>query len=52
MKTVEEIIAYLELAKQEAFELHDEAKGKDAETALFQLIVGTIIQHLLEEIQN
>ena len=52
MKTAAEIIEYLELAMKEAFELHDEAKGKDAEAALFQLIVGTTIQHLLEEIKN
>lgn len=52
MKTVEEIIAYLELAMKEAFELHDEAKGKDAEDALFHMIVGTTIQHLLEEINE
>jgi hypothetical protein len=52
MKTAAEIIAYLELAKTEAFELHDQAKGKDAEAAHFQLIVAMTIQHLLEEIQN
>lgn len=48
----QEIIAYLELAKKEAFELHEEAKGKDAEVAHFQLIVAMTIQHLLEEIQG
>ena len=51
MKTAEEIMAYLELAKQEAFELHDEAKGKDAEAAFFQLIVATTIEQLIEEIK-
>ncbi len=52
MKTAEEIIKYLELAMKEAFELHDEAKGKDAEEALFHLITATTIQHLLEEIKE
>lgn len=52
MKSAEEIITYLELAMAEAFELHDQAKGKDAETAYFQLIVAMTIQHLLDEIKN
>ena len=52
MKSAQEIMAYLELAMKEAFELHDQAKGKDAEEAYFHLIVGTTIQHLIEEIKN
>ena len=52
MKTAEEILAYIELAKKEALELHEEAKGKDAEQALFQLIVATTLEHLLEEIKE
>ena len=52
MKTAAEIIAYLELAMKEAFELHDEAKGKDVEAALFHLITAMTIQNLLEEING
>jgi len=49
--TAKEIIAYMELAMKEAFELYDEAKGKDAEEAYFHQIVAMTIKHLLEEIQ-
>lgn len=52
MKTAEEIIAYLEAAMTDAFDLHDQAKGKDAEEAYFHLITGATIQHLLEEIKE
>ena len=34
MKTAEEIIAFLEIELAEAYEMHDEAKGKDAAQAL------------------
>jgi hypothetical protein len=51
MKTAEEIIAYLEAELAEAYELHDQAKGKDAQEALCQLIRATVILHLLEEIK-
>lgn len=51
MKTVEEIIAYLEAELAEAYELHDQAKGKDAQEALFYILKATFITHLLEEIQ-
>lgn len=52
MKTVEEIIAYMEAELAEAFELHDQAKGKDAQEALLQIIRATTITHLLEEIKE
>ena len=48
----QEIIALLEAELAEAYELHDEAKGKDAQEALFYMIKATVILHLLEEIKN
>lgn len=52
MKTVEEIIAYLEMELAEAYEMHDAAKGKDAAQAVAFLVKATTIGHLLEEIKN
>lgn len=52
MKTAEEIIALLESELAEAYEMHDEAKGKDAQAALYQIIRATTILHLLEEINE
>ena len=52
MKTVEEIISYMEAELTEAYELHDQAKGKDAQEALLHLIRATTITHLLEEIKE
>ena len=52
LKTAEEIIAYLEAELAEAYELHDKAKGKDAQEALFYILKATTITHLLEEIKQ
>ena len=52
MKTVEEIVNYLEMELAEAYELHDQAKGKDAARAFAYLLKATTIQHLLDEITN
>ena len=52
MKTAEEIIALLEAELAEAYELHDQAKGKDAQEALFYILKATTITHLLEEIKS
>lgn len=52
MKTVEEIIAYMEAELEEAYELHDQAKGKDAQESLFYILKATFITHLLEEIKE
>ena len=52
MKTATEIIAYLESELAEAYELHDQAKGKDAQKALVYLLKATTILHLLEEIKE
>lgn len=50
MKTVEEIVTYLEKEFEEACEMHDEAKGKDSANALTQLIRATTIKVLLDNI--
>lgn len=52
MKTVEQIIAYLEMELAEAYEMHDEAKGKDGAKAFAFLMKATTIEHLLDEIKN
>ncbi len=51
MKTVEEIITYMEAELAEAYELHDQAKGKDAQEAFIHLIRATTIQNLLDGIK-
>ena len=50
MKTVEEIIAYLEMELAEAYELHDQVTDKNAR--LFYLQKATFITHILEEIKS
>ena len=52
MKTAEEIIAMLETELAEAYELHDQAKGKDAAQALAFILKATTIEQLLDEIKN
>ena len=52
MKTPEEIIALLEGELAEAYELHEQARGKDATQALAYLIKATTIEQLLDEIKN
>ena len=47
MKTAEEIIAYLEAELAEAHEMHDQAKGKDVQEAMYHLIRAITITHLL-----
>lgn len=52
MKTAEEILAYLEMELAEAYEMHDQAKGKDAAKAFAFLLKATTIEHLLDEIKS
>ena len=52
MKTVEEIISYLEMELAEAYELHDQAKWTDRQEALFYFQKAMFITHLLEEIKE
>ena len=50
MKTVEEIIAYLQTELAETYELHDLAQDK--QERLFHLIKASTIEMLLEEIKS
>lgn len=50
MKTVEEVIAYLEMELAEANEMHDHARDK--QERLFHLIKASTIVYLLEEIKE
>lgn len=52
MKTVEEIIAYLETELKEAYEMHEKARGKDSREALFHIIRTLTIETVLEEIKE
>ena len=52
MKTVEEIILYLELELAEAYEMHDTTKGKDAAKAFAFLVKATTIEQLLDVIKE
>lgn len=51
MKTIQDIITFLQAELAEAYELYDQAKGKDAQEALFQIIRATVITHILGEIE-
>lgn len=50
-KYADRIIDYLEAELAEAYEMHDQAKGKDAQVAFAQLLKATTILHILEEIK-
>lgn len=52
MKTAQDIIEYLESELAEAYEMHDQAKGKDAAQAFAYLLKATTILQLLEEIKS
>lgn len=52
MKTVEEIISYLETELADAYEMHDQAKWNDKQEALFYFLKATFIVQLLDEIKE
>lgn len=52
METAEEIIAYLELELAEAYEMHEQARGKDAARAFAFLVKATAIEQMLDEIKQ
>lgn len=52
MKTAEEIIGYLEIELAEAYEMHDQAKGKDTAQAFAFLVKATAIEQMLDEIKH
>ena len=52
MKTAEQIIEYIRSELAEAYEMHDNAKGKDAAQAFAYMLKATVLTQLLEEIEN
>lgn len=52
MKTVGQVITYLEMELVDAYEMHDEYRGKDAQQALFYLMRATTILNILEAIRE
>ena len=52
MKTVAEVIVFMEMELAEAYELHDQFRGKDAQQAMFYIFKAQIITHMLEEIKE
>ncbi len=52
MKTAEEIIAYLEAEYAKALDIHEKAKGNNAQEAVTYLIKAISIQQLLEDIKK
>lgn len=52
MKTVEEIIIYLENEVAYCLEMHEEYRGKNAENALHYIIRAATIEGLLAEIKD
>lgn len=50
MKTIEEIIAYLETELAAAYELHDQAQ--DRQERMLHLIKASTIERILEEIKR
>lgn len=52
MKTVEEVITYLETEKADAIEQHEMYKGIDKQAALFYFIKASTIMELLHEIEE
>lgn len=51
MKTVEEIMIYMEQELAEAHEAHEQFKGQDSQQAYIHLIRATTIQNLIEGIK-
>ena len=52
MKTVGQIITYLEMELTDAYEMYDDAKGIDQREALVHLIRATTILNILEAIRK
>lgn len=52
MKTIDEVIAYLEMELEAAQVVHDLLKTEDKQRAMFHLIKMATITELLEEIKR
>ena len=51
MKTAEEIVSYLELELEEAYEIYDQTKGKESAKAFAFMLKATMIEELLDNIK-
>ena len=51
MQTIEEVILYLQLELADAYEMYDQTKGKDPQSALYHMTKASVILHLLEAIK-
>lgn len=52
MKTVGQIITYLEMEMVDAYEMHEEARLNESKDALLHLIRATTLLQVLEYIQS
>lgn len=52
MKTVGQVITYLEMELTDAYEMHEEYRGKDKQQSLIHLVRATTILQLLEAIKE
>ena len=52
MTTVGQIITYLEMELVDAYEMHEESRGRDPQQALAHLIKATVILNILEAIRE
>lgn len=52
MKTIQDVVTYLEMEKSDAYFMYDEMKKADTQRALAYLIKATTIEQLLDAIKN
>ena len=52
MKTIKDLVSYLESELAEAYEMHEKTKGKEATKSFAYLIKATTIEQLLEKIKE
>ena len=52
MKTVGQVITYLEMELTDAYEMHEEMRGRDPQQALIHLVRATTILNILEAIKE
>lgn len=52
MKTIGQVITYLEMELTDAYEMHEETRGKDPQQALAHLVKATVILNILEAIKK
>ena len=50
MKTIGQVLTYLEMELTDAYEMYDDAKGVDPREATIHLVRATTILHIIEAI--